>query len=258
MHSRHGFLHKENVMAFNVKICNIEKSFNIFEIQFRTMRGLLLIFFASVLSFSTDAQSSSYSMSNNSDIRTKPYNWCFKLGYQVFSNPISTDLFKTNTVNGVFNETSRSMYSNFTFGIYKKFGIKERPKRSVRERYVEAGISFRDRSWSDLVGLKYEFIAAPPLSFSQNTQERLSFNSRLSIDVMLAKFLNLGVGAAFLTDYTALPQSLFSPSVGMTFPIWRFNLTGHFHYFTNFNQVSLWNFSGGVLYNINFGRSALK
>ena len=198
------------------------------------------------------------SLSNRNDIRLKPYNWCFKFGYQMFSHPISTDLFKTSTVQGVFNETSRSMYSNFTFGIYKKFGIKERPRRSLRERYVEAGISFRDRSWSDLVGFKYEFIAAPPLSFSQNTQERLSFNSRLSIDVMLAKFLNLGVGAAFLTDYTALPQSLFSPSVGMTFPVWRFNLTGHFHYFTNFNQVSLWNFSGGVLYNINFGRSARR
>ena len=106
------------------------------------MRGLLLIFLAAVLSFSSNAQSSSYAMSNNSDVRAKPYNWCFKFGYQMFSNPISTDLFKTNTVHGVFKETSRSMYSNFTFGIYKKFGIKERPKRSVRERYVEAWYKF--------------------------------------------------------------------------------------------------------------------
>ena len=212
--------------------------------------------YSNVRTYSPRRDINTRTWSNNSDVRLKPYNWCFKFGYQMFSNPISTELFKSNSVQGVFNETSRSMFSNYTFGIYKKFGIKERPRRSIRERYVKAGIKYRDRSWSDLIGLKYEFIAAAPLSFSQNTQERLSFNSRLSLDMMLAKFLNFGVGAAFFADLKALPQALFSPSVGMTFPLWRFNLTSHFHYFTNFNQVSLWNFSGGVLYNINFGRSA--
>ena len=71
---------------------------------------------------------------------------------------------------------------------------------------------------------------------------------------MVGKFFNIGLGAAFTADNSVLKSNLISPSLGVTFPFWRFNLTGQVHYFSDFKDVSLWNFSGGLLLNINFGK----
>ena len=184
----------------------------------------------------------------------KPNNWCVKVGYQVYSKPVQTSLHKTSNLQEVLAEQTQSIYSSFSVAVYKKFGIILKPIKSRREQLVEDGKRVRDRSWTDLFGLKYEFIAPTPIDLSDDSLTTLPFNSRLSFDCMVGKFFNIGLGAAFTADNSVLKSNLISPSLGVTFPFWRFNLTGQVHYFSDFKDVSLWNFSGGLLLNINFGK----
>ena len=97
-------------------------------------------------------------------------------------------------------------------------------------------------------------MAQNPIDLSDDSLTTLPFNSRLSFDCMVGKFFNIGLGAAFTADNSVLRKNLISPSIGVTFPFWRFNLTGQVHYFSDFKDISLWNFSGGLLLNINFGK----
>lgn len=184
----------------------------------------------------------------------KPNNWCVKVGYQVYSKPVQTNLFKSSNLQEVLAEQTQSIYSSFSVAVYKKFGIIVKPVKSRREQLVADGKRVRDRSWTDLFGLKYEFMAQNPIDLSDDSLTTLPFNSRLSFDCMVGKFFNIGLGAAFTADNSVLRKNLISPSIGVTFPFWRFNLTGQVHYFSDFKDISLWNFSGGLLFNINFGK----
>ena len=184
----------------------------------------------------------------------KPNKWCVKVGYQMYSKPVQTDLFKSYNLQEVLAEQRQSIYSSFSVAVYKKIGVKIRPRLWKREFLVEQGKRVLDRSWTDLVGLKYEFIAKSPIDLSDDSLTTLPFNSRLSFDFMVGKVFNLGLGAAFTADNSVLENNLISPSIGLTLPLWRFNLTGQVVYFSDFKDISLWNFSGGLLLNINFGK----
>jgi hypothetical protein len=194
-----------------------------------------------------------YKFEKTNLLKTRPNRYCLQFGAS-----LSSLYFNHHTFDGINNfQDSKIVISpffnaltpTFSFGFYRKFGIK-----------TKISSNYWDKSRSNLIGFKFNYNDNKNRFSVRNdttTISNLPYNLNIQLSSVFLRVIsfNYGINSSKFSNFK---NYYFSSSLGLKLPIWNFRIEINANYLSDYKTQHLFAFDAGLLYNLNFKKEFNK